>query len=200
VFFVKSNDFQAMNLTIENDYAEPGNVTAQAVAMTTTGDKLHFQNVRFIGNQDTLQPGSTAPTTVARSYYQSCKIEGDTDFIFGNGTAVFDNCEITYIGTRKTGGVHFAPSTDQSNPYGLLVVRSHIIAGTGSKAGAARLGRAWDVSNQPSSNGQVVVRDSQIDNHVLPAEPWGASTSGRAFSASGNRFFEYKNTGGGAAK
>ena len=200
VFFVKSNEFQAMNLTIANDHAEPGNVTAQAVAMTTQGDRLHFQNVRLIGNQDTLQPGAASATAGARSYYKSCKVEGDTDFIFGNGTAVFDGCDITYIATRKTGGSHMAPSTDKSNPYGFLFIGSHIIAGTGSKAGAARLGRAWDVSNQPNTNGQAVLRNCQLDNHVSPTAPWGESTQSRAFSADGNRFFEYKNTGDGAAK
>lgn len=199
-FFVKSNDFQAMNLTIANDYAEPGNVTAQAVAMTTQGDRLVFQNVRFIGNQDTLQPGAASATAIARSYYRSCKVEGDTDFIFGNGTAVFDGCDITYIGTRKTGGSHMAPSTDKSNLYGFLFVASHFIAGEGSKAGAARLGRAWDVSNQPNSNGQAILRECQLDSHVSNTEPWGESTESRPFSADGNRFFEYRNTGPGAAK
>lgn len=199
-FFVKSNDFQAINMTIANDYAEPGNGTAQAVAMTTHGDKLQFQNVRFLGNQDTLQPGSSSDTTVARSYYKSCFVEGDTDFIFGNGTAVFDECSINYVGVRKTGGSHLAPSTDKSIAYGFLFVKSHFIAGTGAKAGAARLGRAWDVSNKPNSNGAAVIRDSEIDNHVSPTTPWGESTQSRPFSADGNRFYEYKNTGAGAAK
>jgi pectinesterase len=199
-FFVKANDFQAMNMTIANDHSESGGETAQAVAMTTHGDRLQFQNIRFLGNQDTLQPGAPSATTKARSYYKSCFVEGDTDFIFGSGTAVFDKCDISYVGTRKTGGSHMAPSTDKSNTYGFLFTNSHFIAGSGAKAGAARLGRAWDVSNKPNSNGAAIIRESEIDNHINTSTPWGESTESRAFSADGNRMYEYKNTGTGAAK
>ncbi len=199
-FFVKSNDFQAMNLTISNDYAEPDGGTAQAVAMTTEGDRLVFQNVRFIGNQDTLQPSSPSESAVARAYYKSSYIEGDTDFIFGRGTAVFDACDISYVGTRKTGGAHLAPSTDGSSPYGFLVINSHIIGGAGTKPFSTTLGRAWNMTKATNPNGQAVIRDTLIDSHVHTAAPWADSTGGsrKPFDANTNRMFEYNNTGPGA--
>lgn len=202
-FFVKSNGFQAMNLTIANDYVEPGNVTAQAVAMTTTGDKLVFQNVRFIGNQDTLQPSAPDIGVVARSYYKSCSIEGDTDFIFGKGTAVFDECAITYTGVRKTSGCHVAPSTSKSHPFGFLIINSQIIAGPSTVAGAASLGRSW--SEKATSNGQIVIRNTKIDNHINVAAPYRDATGSAidpppTFDPNTSRFFEFENTGAGAAK
>jgi pectinesterase len=197
--WVASDGFQAMNLTIANDFVEPNDGTFQAVALSTTGDKLVFQNVRLLGNQDTLQPSSLTSAIVARAYYKSSYIEGDTDFIFGRGVAVFDACDITYIGTRKSNGAHFAPSTDGAMPYGFLIVNSRVVAGTGAVAGAAALGRAWDSSSEPNSNGEVIVMNSKIEHQVTVAVPWKASTSGRLFNAATNRLFEYKNTGAGAA-
>jgi pectinesterase len=197
--WVASDGFQAMNLTIANDFVEPNDGTFQAVALSTTGDELIFQNVRLLGNQDTLQPSSLTSAIVARAYYKSSYVEGDTDFIFGRGVAVFDDCDITYIGTRKSNGAHFAPSTDGALPYGFLVTNSRIRAGAGAVAGAAALGRAWDSSSEPNSNGEVIVRNSTIENQVSVAAPWKTSTSGRVFDPATNRLFEYKNTGAGAA-
>jgi len=49
-------------------------------------------------------------------------------------------------------------------------------------------------------NGQAVIRNTEIGGHIKIATPWAAAaTSSRAFSASGNRLYEYQNTGAGAA-
>ena len=47
-----------------------------------------LRNVRLLGNQDTLYVAS------GRQFFENCYIEGNVDFIFGNGKAVFSNCEI----------------------------------------------------------------------------------------------------------
>jgi pectinesterase len=200
-FFASAAGFQAQNLTIANDFAE-GSLTTniQAVALTVQGDKQVFQNVRLIGNQDTLQVKSSAATTMARSYFKDSSIEGDTDFIFGRGTAVFDGCTITYVSGRKTNSTHIAPSTETANPFGFLIINSRIVGDSAMPAGAAYLGRAWDDSSGTAPNGQAVIRNTEIGGHIKVATPWAAAaTSSRAFSASGNRLYEYKNTGAGAA-
>ena len=200
-FFVSSPRFQAQNLTIANDFAE-GTLTSniQAVALTVQGDQEVFQNVRFIGNQDTLQVKSSTAAAVARSYFKSSYIEGDTDFIFGRGTAVFDGCTITYVSGRKTNSTHMAPSTETPNPFGFLIINSKIAGDSGMPTGTAYLGRAWDDSSGTAPNGQTVIRNTEIGGHIKIAAPWAAAaTSSRAFSASGNRLYEYQNTGAGAA-
>jgi pectinesterase len=198
-FIVATRAFQAANLTIANDFAEPsGQSSVQAPALTAQADQLVFQNVRFLGNQDTLQIKSTSVTTVARSYFMDCYIEGDVDFIFGRGTAVFDGCTIKYLTDRKTGSTIFAPSTESSNPFGILVIKSQI--GSASGSNSTYLGRAWDDSSATSPNGQIVIRESTLDGSIRSGSPWTTSTQGRAFSASGNRMYEYKNTGAGAAQ
>jgi pectinesterase len=198
-FFVSTAKFQAANLTIANDFAEPSDQSSvQAPALTVQADQVVFQNVRFLGNQDTLQVKSSSVTTVARSYFKGCYVEGDVDFVFGRGTAVFDGCTIKYLTGRKTGSTIFAPSTESSHAFGLLVIGSQI--GSASGTNSTYLGRAWDDSSGSSPNGQVVIRESTLDASIRTTAPWTSSTQGRAYSASGNRMYEYKNTGAGTAQ
>ncbi len=201
-FFVHAAGFQAQNLTIANDFAE-GSLTSniQAVAATVQGDRAVFQNVHFVGNQDTLQVKTSGSGTIARSYFKNCAIDGDTDFIFGRGTAVFDGCTITYVSGRKLDGAHLAPSTEGANPFGFLIINSKIVGGSGvPTSGTTTLGRAWDDSSGTAPNGQAVIRETHVGAHVKVAAPWAAAaTTGRAFSAEGNRLYEFQNTGPGAA-
>jgi pectinesterase len=194
---VSTRQFHAMNLSIINDFAEPsGQSAVQAPALTVGVDQVVFQNVRFQGNQDTLQFKSGKVTEVARAYFKGCYVEGDVDFIFGRGTAVFDGCTIKYLTGRKTGSTIFAPSTESSHSFGILVINSQI--GSESGSNSTYLGRAWDDSGGTSPNGQIVIRESTLDGSIRTATPWTTSTEDRPFSASGNRMYEYKNTGAGA--
>jgi pectinesterase len=200
--FVKAAGFQAMNLTIANDTDEiaAGNPSSiQAVALTAQGDQDVFQNVRLLGNQDTLQVRTaTAATVVARMYFKNSTIAGDTDFIFGRATAVFDNCTLFYVAGRKTNSTHISPSTEMPVGFGFLIINSQIM-GDASISGTTLLGRAWDDSSGAMPNGQAVIRETAIGSHVNVAAPWGvAATSSRAFDANTNRLYEYKNTGPGA--
>jgi len=109
---VLSDDFLAENLTFQNNF----NAThpqlpkgAQALALLVTGDRAVFRNDRFLGNQDTLYAGSKncnpsggSACNPARQYFSNCYIEGSVDFIFGNGKAFFDHCEIH--SNRQSGG------------------------------------------------------------------------------------------------
>ena len=199
---VQNNGFQIANLTISNDFAGAATGDNQAVALYTTGDKIIMQNVRLHGFQDTLYIDSPVPTTVSRVYIKGSLIEGDTDFIFGRASAVIDGSTINYLSSRKgTGaGVHLAPSTSVGNPFGFLVIGCNFTADATTPANKISLGRSWDQSSTvPTPNGQAVIRESTMAGHINRAAPWTASTASRAFSATGNRFSEYCNSGPGAA-
>jgi len=203
---VKNNNFQIANLTISNDFptpaSPPSGSSVQAVALYTTGDKVVLQNVRLHGFQDTLFMDSPSETTVSRVYIKSSFIEGDTDFIFGRATAVIDSSTINYLSSRKgTGsGVHMAPSTAVANNLGFLVTGCNFTSDATAPANKISLGRSWDQGGvTPTPNGQAVVRESTLGPHINRTSPWAAAaTSGRAFSATGNRFAEYCNSGPGA--
>ena len=129
------------------------------------------------------------------------------DFIFGRGTAVFDGCKIQYVSSRwGNNGNNIAPSTAAGNTYGFLFINSTFAKDSGTGTNVINFGRSWDESVSTgayvagsSPNGQAVIRESAIEGHIKLQAPWGTSTSGRAFSATGNRFAEYCNSGPGAS-
>lgn len=201
---IKSAGLQMMNLTVSNTFATPSSGSGlQAVALYTTGDKTVLQNIRLHGFQDTFYVDSPSATTVSRVYIKDSHIEGDTDYIFGRATAVFDGCTLQYLSSRKgTGsGVYAAPSTSVGNDYGFLFIGCDFSADGTAPSNKISLARSWDQSSTtPTPNGQVVVRESTLGGHINKTSPWAAAaTSGREYSATGNRFNEYCNSGPGAA-
>ncbi len=81
---IKADDFHAQNLTMQNTSGDHG----QALALRVDGDRVSFKNCRMLGWQDTVMINH------GRQYFKDCYIEGRVDFIYGDGTAVFDHCEI----------------------------------------------------------------------------------------------------------
>jgi pectinesterase len=80
-----------------------------------------------------------------------------------------------------------------------LVVGSTFTADSSAPTNKISLGRSWDQSSTtPTPNGQAVIRESVLGAHISKQAPWAsAATTGRAFSAEGNRFDEYCNSGAG---
>jgi len=142
-YTIEAPDFTARNLTFENAYDEAAHGDSQAVAVRTTGDRQVYDNVRFLGNQDTLYANTPSATTVARQYFHNCYVEGDVDFIFGRATAVFDRCVIKALsrGSSDNNGYVTAASTEITNPYGFLIYRSHLTSN--APARTFHLGRPW---------------------------------------------------------
>lgn len=204
-FMAYADGFQAKNLSFSNDFDESkASRGLQAVAITTRGDKLIFENVRFLGNQDTLQVSSSRVDLLARSYFRNVYIEGDVDYVFGRGIAVFDRAEFKTL-TREgsEGGYVFAPSHAQIYPYGYLVLNSQFTSDGKLPAGSSYLGRPWDDSSGTYTardgskhlpNGQVIVRDSAIGAHINATTPWaeGAGTK-RPYSATTPQTIEFGN-------
>ncbi|PIN00471.1 Pectinesterase [Handroanthus impetiginosus] len=84
-FAVRGQGFIARDLTIENT---SGPEKHQAVTFRSDSDLSVLYRCAIRGYQDTLYAHSL------RQFYRECKISGTIDFIFGNGAAVFQNCEI----------------------------------------------------------------------------------------------------------
>ena len=209
---------QLARLSIRNEFRpSPGERDVQAVALRLDGDCSQLEDVRLHSLQDTLF--ANAPAGITRIHAHRSHIEGDVDFVFGAASAVFEACQFQLLGTRKTDGVIFAPSTHFAHPYGFLVMNSRLGGDPAVRsAGQARLGRAWDagagqgyVPGQ-SPNGQLLIRECHLDESFTHAAAWGAAaTSGRPFcpppadaaSADGpawNRLWEYANYGPGAIR
>ncbi len=122
---VRAPDFQASNLTFANDFNRTHEQTAQGsqvLALLVNGDRGVFRNVRLLGNQDTLYAASANcnpdgnPCAPARQHFADCHIEGNVDFIFGNGKAFFDRCEIPARPTRADTLRRRASTTPMKTP------------------------------------------------------------------------------------
>lgn len=174
--FVQGNHFAAENITFRNT---AGATAGQAVALYVSGDRASFNNVRILGNQDTLYVKSE------RQYYRNSYIEGTVDYIFGSATAVFENCEIKSLGN----GFVTAASTEQGTAYGLVFINSSLTR-AGSMDDNVFLGRPW----RPYSS--VTYLNSYIDTHIKPAgwDNWGDTAN-----ESTARYAEYGNYGAGAS-
>ncbi len=174
-FFIYGDGFSAYNITFENSAGPVG----QAVAARIDGDKVYFQNCRFLGNQDTLYPHGEG----SRQYYKNCYIEGTVDFIFGFSICFFEECEIFC----KKSGYITAASTPQGQKYG-FVFKNCRISGDAPN-GSFYLGRPW----RPYA--QVVYLECEIPSIIKPEgwHNWGKETNeSTAFYA------EYNSTGEGS--
>ena len=174
-FFIYGDGFQAENITFENSSGPVG----QAVAVRIDGDRVQFNNCRFLGFQDTLYPHGKR----SRQYYKNCYIEGTVDFIFGWSTAVFDQCEIFC----KKNGYVTAASTTQSSRFGFVFLNCKITGD--AEANSFYLGRPW----RPYSN--VVFINCFLDKLIKP-EGWH---NWRSTEKEKTAFYaEYGNTGPGS--
>jgi pectinesterase len=173
---VEANDFTLRNITVQNTAGPVG----QAVALHVEGDRCRFVNCRFLGHQDTVYTAGEG----FRQFFSSCYIAGTTDFIFGEATVVFYQCQIH----SKSNSYVTAASTPEHIPYGYLFLESELTADDG--VDAVFLGRPW------RDYAKVVFVKCKLGSHILP-QGWsnwsGTNRDQTAFYA------EYGNFGTGAA-
>ena len=167
-------NISAENITFQNSSGPVG----QAVAISVSGDKVHFKNCRFLGFQDTLYTYGYK----SRQYYTNCYIEGTVDFIFGSSTAVFKNCEIFC----KKGGYITAAATHDTTKYGYVFLNCKITGD--AQEGSFYLGRPW----RPYA--KVVFIKCDLGKVINP-EGW--NNWGKVSNEQTAYYAEYKNTGAG---
>jgi pectin methylesterase-like acyl-CoA thioesterase len=90
-----------------------------AVALLSQGDCQVYSNVSILGFQDSLYLKG------GRTYFTNSYISGDDDFIFANGTSIFNNDVINNDGNH-TGGSITAASTDKRTSNGFVFMNSQI--------------------------------------------------------------------------
>jgi pectinesterase len=151
---VQGDNFKAENLTIRNTAGRVG----QAVALHVEADRCVIKNCRILGNQDTLYTA----TGSSRQVYQECYIEGTTDFIFGEATAVFWRCTIKSL----TNSYVTAAATTPQQAFGYVFQQCKLMAD--SAATKVFLGRPW----RPYA--KTVFINTEMGSHIVPQgwNPW----------------------------
>jgi len=173
---VDASDFRLENMTVENTAGPVG----QAVALHVEGDRCMFVNCRFLGNQDTVY----AAGKFSRQYFFNCYIEGTTDFIFGEGTALFEECIIH----AKANSFLTAASTSEGKPFGFVFLNCKITADSGLDK--VYLGRPW------RGFAKVAFLSCEMGKFIIPEgwDNWSKTENEKTA-----RFVEYNNSGEGAA-
>ncbi len=155
-----ANGLYLENITIRNAAGPVG----QAVALRTTGDSMVFRSCTFAGFQDTYYAHKR------RQYNYRCRIEGATDFIFGDATTVFDSCTVCSV----PGGQYITAPADAKTItavaggnvlHGLLFRYCQLTAAAGVSAQSCYLGRPW----QPAASSVFI--ECTLGPHVRP-EGW----------------------------
>lgn len=172
-FIINADNFTAKNITFQND---AGFSAGQAVAVESDGDKAIFKNCRFIGNQDVLFTNNEK----SRQYYESCYIEGTTDFIFGSSTVWFERC---HIHSKKNSHVT-AASTPKEKEFG-YIFNDCVLTGDTSLHNVS-LGRPW----RPYA--AVVYIHCYIGEHII-SQGWSNWNNTDNYKTT--RYAEYENYG-----
>ncbi|KAL6614865.1 hypothetical protein ACP70R_037135 [Stipagrostis hirtigluma subsp. patula] len=176
---VLASDFVAKRLTFQNTFG----TSAPAVAARVAGDRAAFYGCRFVSFQDTLLDDT------GRHYYRGCYVEGATDFIFGDGHALFDKCHLH--STSPAGGAftaHKRSSESENTGYSFVGCKL-----TGLGAGTSVLGRPW------GSFSRVVFALSYMSGTVKAEgwDDWGDAAKQRTvFYGQYQCYGEGSNTGG----
>lgn len=153
-FGVDAADFAVENITLWNTTPQGG---SQAEALRTNGLRAVVNSVDLKSFQDTLLTQRSA--FVTNSY-----IEGDVDFMWGNGQTYFKNTEFKQL--RTTGG-YYTQIRNNVGTVGNVYVGCTFSVGAGVTT-ASYLGRI-DPDDFPGS--QVVLIDSKMASLIFP-EGW----------------------------
>lgn len=170
---VNATGFKADNITVQNSYnIGTNNSQVQAVAFSSQADKVVLNNCRLIGRQDTLylrgaSKGQTnyGSANSVRTYLKNCYIEGTVDYIFGDGTAFFDKCNLKMM-AYQNGGHFTAPNTTLFN-IGYVFNECNLSVdktATADILGKIDLGRPWQCDGAYPSYGS----NSVFINCTLP--------------------------------
>lgn len=145
--------------------------TERATAMAIEADKVEFTDCAFLGSQDTLYTGNSA----TNMYFKNCRIEGNTDYIFGDGNAVFDGCELRFFGysTGSVGGYITAHKPTAATKAGYVFRNCTITGNDELEVNAGYLGRPW------GQDARVTFLNTKINGSYIKDEGW--------FDMSGNK-------------
>ena len=136
--------------------------TERAAALSIEAGYAEFLNCKFYSSQDTLYTGGSP------SYFRNCLIEGETDYIFGPGNAVFDRCELRWKGfsvNPKGGHITAAKSTGT----GYLMYNCKVTKNKALSVKVGDFGRPWGVTAKV-----LYINTILEDSTTIINEGWGA--------------------------
>ncbi len=175
VFLVQASDFRLENLVVQNTTPRYG-TQAEAFIVNATTQRVTVSRSSFLSLQDTILAGGQV-------FFTDSTIEGDVDFMWGDGGCYFQNCEIRSINPGYLTQIR----NTQTKP-GNVYVNCRLTAASGLADSSVVLARV-DPSGYPYS--QCVYIDCAMGSHIKPA---GWQLDGGATTSATVRFWEYGST------
>ena len=173
LFSVAADGFELENLTLHNTTPKGG---SQAETLDMRADRSIIRHCNFISFQDTLRING-------RVYFDDCYIEGDVDFIWGNGTVYFNRCDIHAVHDG-----YLVQSRNRAGQLGYIFVDCKLTGDASiTRYALARI----DPRVFPYS--QVAFINCQIGPFISPAG-WVFDGPGAAASKEHIRFEEFQST------
>ncbi|KAE8355445.1 pectinesterase [Aspergillus coremiiformis] len=171
---VKSKGLSMYNINVGNGYG-PG---AQAVAIVGNADRLGFYGCQITGYQDTLY------AKAGHHYYAKSLIKGSVDYIFGDASAWFQDCDIV---SNAPGAITASSRETDSDPAWYVFDHCNVQAAPGtSLTGLVYLGRPWRVL------ARVLYQYSTLSD-IINAKGWSPMAPNAT-----PLFYEFSNTGAGS--
>ena len=142
---VTPNGVQSISYNRKLTSGESGYKAADAKAITERAAAIGFENnpsgcqlynCVFIGSQDTFYSSG-------KLYVKKCNIQGNTDYIFGGGYVVFDDCDLTIGGYSDQSATAYITASNG----GTYVFRDCTVKAGNRQYVAANLGRDWGGTN-----------------------------------------------------
>ena len=136
--------------------------TERAAAITVDAPYCEFFRCKFYSSQDTLY------VYASPSFFRKCVIEGQTDYIFGEGNVVFDFCELRWKGYSGTSYPGYITAARQYyTPYTGFLFNKCRVYGSSQNLNvvAGYLGRPWAASAKVMFINTIL----QDNNMIVPA-------------------------------
>ncbi|KAJ5548811.1 Pectinesterase catalytic [Penicillium frequentans] len=155
-----NRDFRVYNVDFDNDFAPYTDGPAAALMFSRANGGFYYCG--FYSYQDTIYIGK-----LGNAYFYKSIIAGETDFLYGFGTAWIQSSDIKLRGCGGGLTAWKGTNTTFENKYGVYVVDSNIAAANSSIApdikGKCSLGRPWN------SEHRSIFADTWEDGSILPA-------------------------------
>ncbi len=160
--------------TINFDRTKDADVTSKAAteraaAIAVESNYSEFYNCKFLSSQDTLY---TANET--HGYFKNCFIEGNTDYIYGGGDYVFDNCTLSTYGYTDKGSGAYITASRNPVQYGYLFNNCTISSVEGRIIAPGYFGRPW------GQDANVTFYNTTLQNSDLITPEGWTSMSGNS--------------------
>jgi pectin methylesterase-like acyl-CoA thioesterase len=174
---VNADDIAMENLTLTNSTPHGG---SQAEALRVSGRRFILNNADLDSYQDTFLINSMGHY----AYIYNCHVQGDTDFIWNDGTVVFQSCEIEAMNP----GYNCQMRTSANSYYGAVFLDCSL---TKAYSFTGHYLNRIDPNVYPYSAAAYI--NCRMDTHIAPAG-WLLNNLTSTSPTNQLRFWEYQST------